>query len=48
MQLEDKIQELYIQYQRTHNPIKKKELYKAIKRAEGRRRKEKVKEVIII
>lgn len=40
MTINDKITELYRQYNCCKNPIKKKELYKAIKRAEGKRRKE--------
>lgn len=48
MNLNDKITELYRQYNTCHSPRKKKELYKAIKRAEGQRRKEKIKDVIVV
>ena len=43
-----KIDELYRQYESTKNKRTKKQLYKAIKRAEGLRRKEKLKGTIII
>ena len=49
MNLNDKITELYKQYSLCTSPKKKKDLYKAIKRAEGQRRKEKLeKEGVIV
>lgn len=48
MELQEKIDEMYRQYRTTKSAIKKKELYKAIKRAEGKRRKEKTEGMIII
>lgn len=45
----DKLTELYKQYNSTSSPKSKKDLYKAIKRAEGKRRKEKLeKEGVIV
>lgn len=44
----DKITELYRQYNSTKSHKAKKDLYKVIKRAEGRRRKEKLKGMIVI
>lgn len=44
----DKLTELYRQYNSTSSPKSKKDLYKAIKRAEGKRRKEKLKGTIVI
>ena len=43
-----KIDEMYRQFNTTNCKKTKKELFKAIKRAEGKRRKEKIKDVIII
>lgn len=49
MNINDKITELYKQYSLCTSPKKKKDLYKAIKRAEGQRRKEKLeKEGVIV
>lgn len=41
--MREKIDELYRQYDTCKSKYKKKDLYKAIKRAEGKRRKEKMK-----
>ena len=46
--MQEKINELYRQYNTCKSKYKKKDLYKAIKRAEGKRRKEKIKDVIIV
>ncbi len=46
--MSDKLTELYRQYNSTSSPKAKKDLYKAIKRLEGKRRKEKMKDVIVI
>lgn len=48
MTTQQKIDEMYRQYKTTRNHQTKKELYKAIKRAEGKRRKEKIGSVIVI
>lgn len=44
----NKIDELYRQFNSCKSPKKKRDLYKAIKRAEGKRRKEKLKGIIVI
>ena len=46
--MNEHIEMLYKQYYSTKSHKAKKDLYKAIKRAEGKRRKEKTKDVIII
>lgn len=48
MVIQNKIDEMYRQYNTTKCRKTKKELYKAIKRAEGKRRKEKLKDIIVI
>lgn len=45
---QEHIDEMYRQFNTTKCKITKKELYKAIKRAEGKRRKEKLKGTIVI
>lgn len=44
----NKIDELYRQFNSCKSPKKKRDLYKAIKRLEGKRRKEKLKGIIVI
>ena len=44
----DKITNLYNQYNSTSSAKSKRDLYKAIKRLEGKRRKEKLKGTIVI
>lgn len=44
MTLNEKIDELYRQFNTTRSLMKKRELYRAIKRAEAKRRKEKLKQ----
>ena len=46
--LNDRITNLYNQYNSTSSPKSKRDLYKAIKRLEGERRKEKLKGTIVI
>lgn len=48
MNLQDKIDMLYKQYRSTKSHKTKRDLYKAIKRCEGSRRKERLKDVIIV
>lgn len=48
MVIQHKIDEMYRQYNTTKCKKTKKELYKAIKREEGKRRKEKLKGTIVI
>lgn len=45
---EEKLNELYRQYESTRSAKKRRDLYKAIKRTEAKRRKEKIKDVIVI
>ena len=46
--MQHKIDKLYRQYDSCKSKYKKKDLYKGIKRAEGKRRKEKLKGLIVI
>lgn len=46
--MNEHIEMLYKQYNSTKSHKAKKDLYKAIKRAEGKRRKEKLKGMIVV